>query len=64
MRSATTLPVIVSNNGGVQTGAATPDGQQAVKISVTYQTIGVIPIPGILESKATFYRTVWMRLRG
>jgi len=53
------LPVIVSTSG-VVSGA---DGQNAVNVSVTYQTVGVIPIPGLLANKATFYRTVQMRLR-
>lgn len=58
---SSTLPVIVTSsylhNGGA-------DGQDAAQVTVTYQTTGVIPIPGLLASKATFYRVVQMRLRG
>ena len=57
---ATTLPVIVSTSG-VISGA---DGNNAVNVSVTYQTTKVIPIPGLLGNQATFYRVVQMRLRG
>jgi Flp pilus assembly protein TadG len=56
---SSSLPVIVSTSG-VISGA---DGQNAVNVSVTYQTTGVIPIPGLLENQATFYRVVQMRLR-
>jgi Flp pilus assembly protein TadG len=59
--SCGTLPVIVTtsylHNGGA-------DGQDAAQVTVTYQTTGVIPIPGLLENQATFYRVVQMRLRG
>jgi Flp pilus assembly protein TadG len=57
---ATTLPVIVT---AALTPPDSPDGQPGTKVAVTYQTTGVIPIPGLLKKQATFYRVVWMRLR-
>lgn len=55
------LPVIVT--AAKETGSASADGQDAAQVSVEYQTTGVIPIPGLLEGQATFYRVVQMRLR-
>ncbi len=52
------LPVIVTY--GPVTGA---DGEPASKVGVTYQTVNLIPIPGLLAGQATFYREVQMRLR-
>jgi Flp pilus assembly protein TadG len=40
-----------------------PDGQPAATVSVTYTTTQLIPIPGLLRSQTTLYRTVTMRLR-
>ena len=45
------------------TTPASPDGQPASQVTVQYTTVGLIPIPGLLESSATFYRVVQMRLR-
>jgi Flp pilus assembly protein TadG len=48
------------------TNATTPasaDGQNAAQVSVQYTTLQLIPIPLLLQSQATFYRTVEMRLR-
>ncbi len=59
--SCSALPVIVTSNYLHNGGA---DGQDAAQVTVTYQTAGVIPIPGLLENQATFYRVVQMRLRG
>jgi hypothetical protein len=57
-------PVIVT---AVQAGpgqtVASPDNQVASQVAVTYTTIGLIPIPGLLASSATFYRVVQMRVR-
>ena len=58
-QGCTALPVITSY--GPVIGA---DGQPATEVSVTYQTINLIPIPGILRSQATFVCRVQMRLRG
>jgi Flp pilus assembly protein TadG len=45
--------------------ASSADGSAAASsVSVTYQTITLIPIPGILMGSYTFTRTVQMRLRG
>ena len=53
------LPVIVT-----ATSKAGADGQAASEVAVTYQTVSLIPIPGVLQKQATFYRVVQMRLRG
>jgi hypothetical protein len=49
--------------GPGQTNTASADGQLAALVSVSYTTLQLIPIPGLLEGKATFYRSVQMRLR-
>ena len=53
------LPVIVSYSA--VTGA---DGQAAAMVTVQYQTVQLVPIPGILGNQFTFQRTVRMRIRG
>jgi Flp pilus assembly protein TadG len=53
------LPLIVT--AGPVTG---PDSQPASQVSVTYQTLNLIPIPGLLTSQVTITRTATMRLRG
>lgn len=40
-----------------------PDGTPASRASVTYQTIPMIPIPGILQGKLTLTRTVEMKVK-
>jgi Flp pilus assembly protein TadG len=40
-----------------------PDGQMASTVSITYQTISLIPIPGLLASQVTMQRSVTMRVR-
>jgi Flp pilus assembly protein TadG len=57
--TCTASPVVVTY--AAVTGA---DGQPASQVSVTYTTLNLIPIPGLLKSQATFYRVVQMRLRG
>jgi hypothetical protein len=59
--SCSALPVIVTPTAPGATNCA--DGQSCAQVAVTYQTIGVIPIPGLLQSQPTFYRVVQMRLR-
>jgi Flp pilus assembly protein TadG len=55
-------PVIVTATE--LTGSSTPDqAGTATKITVQYTTVGLIPIPGVLESSATFYRVVTLRTR-
>lgn len=57
-------PVIVT---AVQAGAgqttASADTLPAAQVAVTYTTLNLIPIPGLLQKNATFYRVVQMRLR-
>jgi Flp pilus assembly protein TadG len=55
-------PLVVSATSVA--AASSPDGAGAAsKVSVTYTTVGLIPIPGALEASASFTRTVTMRLR-
>ena len=58
-------PVVVTAiqvGPGQTTGSA--DNLAASQVSVTYTTVGLIPIPGLLKSSTTIYRVVQMRLRG
>jgi len=52
------LPFVVT-----LTQAAGPDGTPASSASVTYQSIPMIPIPGLLESRLTLTRTVEMKVK-
>jgi Flp pilus assembly protein TadG len=45
------------------TGGASPDGSLATQVSITYQSISLIPIPGLLAKQFTVTRTVKMRVR-
>ncbi|HEV2198380.1 MAG TPA: TadE/TadG family type IV pilus assembly protein [Bryobacteraceae bacterium] len=38
-----------------------PDGKNAVQSKVTYQSINLVPIPGILPNQITFVRTAEVR---
>ena len=40
-----------------------PDDAPSSKVTVTYQTVRLIPIPGMLGSQYTFQRSVQMRVR-
>ena len=40
-----------------------PDGASASKVTVTYKTVLLIPIPGLLRNQFTFQATQIMRLR-
>ncbi|HLY16379.1 MAG TPA: TadE/TadG family type IV pilus assembly protein [Bryobacteraceae bacterium] len=40
------------------------DGSPASAVSVSYQSLPLIPIPGVLAQQFTWTRTVTMRLRG
>jgi Flp pilus assembly protein TadG len=40
-----------------------PDGTAASRASVTYQTIPMIPIPGLLDGRLTLTRTVEMKVK-
>ena len=59
LTTCSALPVIVSYSAvtGVDNAAAT-------SVTVQYQTVQLIPIPGLLGSQFTFQRSVQMRLRG
>ena len=52
------LPFIVN-----VTAVAGPDGTPASSASVTYQTIPMIPIPGILPGRLTLTRTAEMKVK-
>ena len=51
-------PLVVAVSSG--TG---PDSQTAYTISVTYTTLQLIPIPGLLNNQVTFTRSVQVRPR-
>jgi Flp pilus assembly protein TadG len=67
-----TLPnigtTVTTCSGSPLTVTAAPvtgsDGAQASVVSVTYQSVPLIPIPGILAQQFTWKRSVTMRLRG
>jgi hypothetical protein len=52
------LPFVVT-----LTPATGPDGTAASSASVTYQSIPMIPIPGLLQGRLTFTRTVEMKVK-
>ena len=59
-----TAPNDCSSNPVVTTTAITgPDLAPAARISVRYQSISLIPIPGLLAKQFTFNRVVIMRIR-
>ena len=58
LTTCTSLPVIVSYSS-----VAGADAASAAQVTVQYQTIQLIPIPGILSNQFTFSRTVQMRFR-
>jgi Flp pilus assembly protein TadG len=40
-----------------------PDGKPATSVSISYQSISLIPIPGLLQSQLNVTRNVQMRVR-
>ena len=52
-----------SNPVVTATSVTGPDSASASQVSVTYQTIRMIPIPGLLNSQFTITRTAKMRVR-
>jgi Flp pilus assembly protein TadG len=44
-------------------GGSSPDGSKAAQVAVTYTTISLIPLPGLLKQQFTFTRIVTMRVR-
>ncbi len=56
--SCASLPLIVT--AATVTG---PDGAPAAKITITYQTPQLIPIPGLLAGRFTFVQSALMRIR-
>ena len=60
MTTCASAPIVVT---ATAVNGASADGQPASQVAVTYTTLQLIPIPGLLMSKATFYRVVQMRLR-
>jgi hypothetical protein len=52
------LPVRVTATAG--TG---PDGASITTVSITYQSVALIPIPGSLTNQLTLTRSVEMRAR-
>jgi hypothetical protein len=59
-----TLTTCTANPVTVTATAVTgPDGQKATQVSVAYQSIQLIPIPGLLAGQFTWTRTIQMRLQ-
>jgi Flp pilus assembly protein TadG len=56
------LPAIVT--AVAKTGVNSADGSDASEVTVTYRTNQLIPIPGLLKGRHTFYSVVQMRVRG
>jgi Flp pilus assembly protein TadG len=56
--TCTSSPVVVT-----ATQVQGPDGAQAAQVNVTYTTLSLIPIPGVLSKQFTFSTTLQMRLR-
>ena len=46
------------------TAVVGPDGANAAQVSVRYQSVSLIPIPGLLAKQFTITRIAIMRLRG
>jgi Flp pilus assembly protein TadG len=64
LTSCGALPLVVTAAAaGTGQTVASPDGSKATQVTVTYQTVRLIPIPGLLPGRATFTRVVQMRLR-
>jgi Flp pilus assembly protein TadG len=53
-----------SNPTVTATGITGPDSNPASQVSVTYQSVSLIPIPGLLAKQFTITRIVKMRVRG
>jgi len=58
LSSCSASPLTVTVNAG-----AGPDGNTASSVSVAYQSISLIPIPGLLQSQLNVTRTTQMRVR-
>ena len=58
--SPLTVTAVLLNSGSTP---ASPDGQPATKVTVTYVTPQLIPIPGLLPGQITITKAVTMRLR-
>lgn len=67
MRNLPNIGAAVTSCGSNPVVTATapfgPDGARAARIAVQYQSITMIPIPGILRKQFTVTRVVTMRLR-
>ena len=59
----TSVTTCGSNPLVTATAVTGPDAAPAAQISVRYQTVSLIPIPGLLAKQFTFTRVVTMRLR-
>jgi Flp pilus assembly protein TadG len=57
--SCAASPLIVS-----ATSVTGPDSAPAAQVQVTYRTIQLVPIPGLLLGQFTLVRTVVMRIKG
>ena len=48
---------------GISLTCTTLDSVNAVQVAVTYQTLQLIPIPGLLSGQATLYRTAKLPMK-
>jgi Flp pilus assembly protein TadG len=55
--SCTAAPVVAASS------CTTTGGMNSVQVAVTYRTLQLIPIPGLLEGQATLYRVVQMPMQ-
>jgi hypothetical protein len=58
LTTCSAAPVIVT-----ATSVTGPDGSPATTVSVTYRTVALIPIPGLLTRQLNFTRSVTMRVK-
>ena len=58
LTSCSAAPLIVTATSGNG-----PDGNTATTVTVTYQSISLIPIPGLLQSQLNVNRAVQMRVK-
>ena len=60
----TTSPLIVTETDlDGTTGTPTPDGQPAAYVIVQYQSVPVIPVPGLMPGQPTFRSAVMMKFQ-
>jgi hypothetical protein len=59
--SCNSSPVTLTAN--IVSGSSSPDGANAVNVSLSYVTPTLVSIPGILPGKVTINKSVLMKIR-